>query len=85
MVLPSAVSGTFKLLFFVMDRHLLSCAHDLSSWNSTSSSDGGNRVCSGGVPGIRGFRVLDVQSLRDGGDGTDLEPGTKNLTFHFVN
>uniref|UniRef100_A0A8C4PWD8 C2H2-type domain-containing protein n=1 Tax=Eptatretus burgeri TaxID=7764 RepID=A0A8C4PWD8_EPTBU len=30
----------------------------------------------GGAAGICGFRILDVQNLRDGGDGTDLEPGT---------
>ena len=30
--------------------------------------------------GICGFKILDVQKLRDGGDGTDLEPGTGTYT-----
>jgi len=60
----------------VMNRDPPSCAHDLRSSDSKSGSDGGTRGGPGGAAGICGFRILDVQNLRDGGDGTDLEPGT---------
>ena len=53
----------------VMDRDLPSCTHDPSSSDSKSGSDGENRVSLGGDAGIYGFRILDVQNLRDGGDG----------------
>ena len=55
-----------------MDREPTNCVHDPSS----SGSDGGTRGGPGGAAGICGFRILDVQNLHDGGDGTDLEPGT---------
>uniref|UniRef100_UPI00358EB8EF uncharacterized protein isoform X3 n=1 Tax=Myxine glutinosa TaxID=7769 RepID=UPI00358EB8EF len=60
----------------VMDRDPPICTHDPNSSDSKSVSDGGNTGGPGGVHGICGFRILDVQKLRDGhgGDGTDQEP-----------
>uniref|UniRef100_UPI00358DE085 uncharacterized protein isoform X3 n=2 Tax=Myxine glutinosa TaxID=7769 RepID=UPI00358DE085 len=58
----------------VMDRDPPICTHDPNSSDSKSVSDGGNTGGPGGVRGICGFRILDVQKLRDGGDGTDQEP-----------
>ena len=40
------------------------------------SSDGGIRGGPGGVNEICGFKILDVQDLPIGGDGTHLGPGT---------
>uniref|UniRef100_UPI00358EDA5E uncharacterized protein n=1 Tax=Myxine glutinosa TaxID=7769 RepID=UPI00358EDA5E len=48
--------------------------YDLSSSDSRSGSDRGNGGGPGGAAGICGFRILDVQNLRDGGDGTNREP-----------
>ena len=64
----------------VMDRDHLSFTDDPNSSDqkSGSESDGGTRGGLGGAAGICGFRILDVQNLRDGVDGTDQEPGTEN-------
>ena len=63
-----------------MERDLPSCANDPSSSDSKSDSDGGNRVGLGGDAGICKFRILDVQNLRDGGEGTEPFPesGTRS-------
>uniref|UniRef100_UPI00358E1A54 uncharacterized protein n=1 Tax=Myxine glutinosa TaxID=7769 RepID=UPI00358E1A54 len=58
----------------VMDRDPPICTHDPNSSDSKSVSDGGNTGGPGGVHVICGFRILDVQKLRDGRDGTDQEP-----------
>uniref|UniRef100_A0A8C4QGM7 C2H2-type domain-containing protein n=1 Tax=Eptatretus burgeri TaxID=7764 RepID=A0A8C4QGM7_EPTBU len=57
-----------------MDRDPPSFTDDPNSSDSKSGSDGGTRGGPGGAVGICGFRILDVQNLRDGGDGTDLGP-----------
>uniref|UniRef100_UPI00358EDD09 uncharacterized protein isoform X3 n=1 Tax=Myxine glutinosa TaxID=7769 RepID=UPI00358EDD09 len=50
-----------------MDREPLNCAHDLSS-SGSNGGDRGPRGGPGGAAGICGFRILDVQNLREGGD-----------------
>uniref|UniRef100_A0A8C4QN16 C2H2-type domain-containing protein n=1 Tax=Eptatretus burgeri TaxID=7764 RepID=A0A8C4QN16_EPTBU len=57
-----------------MNRDPPNCAHHLRSSDSKSGSDGGTRGGPGGAAGICGFKILDVQNLRDGGDGTNQEP-----------
>uniref|UniRef100_UPI00358F9BFB uncharacterized protein isoform X2 n=1 Tax=Myxine glutinosa TaxID=7769 RepID=UPI00358F9BFB len=50
-----------------MDRDPANCDHD-------PSSDGGNGGGPGGSAGICGFKILDVQNLRDGGNEAYLGP-----------
>uniref|UniRef100_UPI00358E7A74 E3 SUMO-protein ligase ZBED1-like isoform X1 n=2 Tax=Myxine glutinosa TaxID=7769 RepID=UPI00358E7A74 len=57
-----------------MNRDPPSCTHNPSSSDSTSGSDGGSTGGPGGDAGICGFRILDVQNLRDGDDVTDQVP-----------
>uniref|UniRef100_UPI00358E3949 zinc finger protein 596-like n=1 Tax=Myxine glutinosa TaxID=7769 RepID=UPI00358E3949 len=52
-----------------MDRDPANCDHDPSS-----DSDGGNGGGPGGSAGICGFKILDVQNLRDGGNEAYLGP-----------
>uniref|UniRef100_UPI00358E9359 zinc finger protein OZF-like isoform X1 n=1 Tax=Myxine glutinosa TaxID=7769 RepID=UPI00358E9359 len=54
-----------------MDREPLNCAHDPSS----SGPHGGDGGGSEGAAGIWGFKILDVQDLREGGDEPDVLTG----------